>query len=251
MAKIPLRLDEIVDAAKLRRDMAALVGADGVERARKDVVQLLKDRMAQGRAVAEAMLMEDGGGTACAERLSHLMDEIIRALYDFAVAHVHRPKNAAERMAVIAVGGYGRGTLAPGSDIDLLFLLPAKQTPWAEKVAEYILYMLWDLGLKVGHATRNTDECMRLSRTDVTIRTSILEARYVWGDEALFDGLVERFDEEVVKDTGAEYVQAKLAERDERHAKGGDTRYLVEPNVKEGKGGLRDLHTLFWIGKYF
>jgi [protein-PII] uridylyltransferase len=251
MAKIPLRLDEIVDAAKLRRDMAALVGADGVERARKDVVQLLKDRMAQGRAVAEAMLMEDGGGTACAERLSHLMDEIIRALYDFAVAHVHRPKNAAERMAVIAVGGYGRGTLAPGSDIDLLFLLPAKQTPWAEKVAEYILYMLWDLGLKVGHATRNTDECMRLSRTDVTIRTSILEARYVWGDEALFDGLVERFDVEVVKDTGAEYVQAKLAERDERHAKGGDTRYLVEPNVKEGKGGLRDLHTLFWIGKYF
>ena len=111
--------------------------------------------------------------------------------------------------------------------------------------------MLWDLGLKVGHATRNSDECMRLSRTDMTIRTSILEARYMWGDEALFDGLVERFDEEVVKDTGAEYVQAKLAERDERHAKGGDTRYLVEPNVKEGKGGLRDLHTLFWIGKYF
>ncbi|MDF1601084.1 [protein-PII] uridylyltransferase [Mesorhizobium sp. YIM 152430] len=251
MAKIPLRLDEIVDGEKLRRDMAALVGSDGVDRARKAVVQLLKDRMAQGRAEAEKMLMEDGGGTACAERLSHLMDEIIRALYDFTVAHVHRQKGPAGQMAVIAVGGYGRGTLAPGSDIDLLFLLPAKQTTSAEKVAEYILYMLWDLGLKVGHATRNTDECMRLSRTDTTIRTSILEARYVWGDEALFDGLVERFDEEVVKDTGAEYVQAKLAERDERHAKGGDTRYLVEPNVKEGKGGLRDLHTLFWIGKYF
>ena len=111
--------------------------------------------------------------------------------------------------------------------------------------------MLWDLGLKVGHATRNIDECVRLSRSDITIRTSMLEARYLWGDSALFDDLVMRFDREVVKGTGAEYVHAKLAERDERHAKAGESRYLVEPNVKDGKGGLRDLHTLFWIGKYF
>ncbi|MBW7947698.1 MAG: bifunctional uridylyltransferase/uridylyl-removing protein, partial [Sphingomonadaceae bacterium] len=104
---------------------------------------------------------------------------------------------------------------------------------------------------KVGHATRNIDECIRLSRTDFTIRTSILEARFVTGDDRLFRALVERFDDEVVKDTGAEFVQAKLAERDARHAKAGESRYLVEPNVKEGKGGLRDLHTLFWIGKYY
>ena len=199
------------------------------------------------------MLIEDGGGTACAARLSHLMDEIIRALYDFAVAHIHRSKSPSrgERMAVVAVGGYGRGTLAPGSDIDLLFLLPSKQTPWGEQIGEYMLYMLWDLGLKVGHATRNIDECVRLSRSDITIRTSILEARFVWADEALFNQLIVRFDKEVVKGTGAEYVQAKLAERDERHAKAGESRYLVEPNIKDGKGGLRDLQTLFWIGKYF
>src|SRR5690606_18476412 len=80
--------------------------------------------------------------------------------------------------------------------------------------------------------------------------TSILEARFIWGDRALFDELVNRFDDKVVRDTAAEYVQAKLAERDERHAKAGESRYLVEPNVKDGKGGLRDLHTLFWIGKY-
>ena len=186
-------------------------------------------------------------------RLSHLMDEIIRALHDFAAdagpaTQRHAP---APRMAVVATGGYGRGTLAPGSDIDLLFLLPAKQTPWGEAVVEYMLYMLWDLGLKVGHATRNIDECVRQSRSDITIRTSILEARFLWAEEALYDQLIVRFDKEVVKGTGAEYVQAKLAERDERHAKAGDTRYLVEPNVKDGKGGLRDLHTLFWIGKYF
>ncbi|RUY00390.1 [protein-PII] uridylyltransferase, partial [Mesorhizobium sp. M7A.F.Ca.CA.004.04.1.1] len=216
-------------------------------------LQLLKGRLAEGRAIAERMLMDDGGGSACAARLSHLMDEIIRALYDFAVTHVYRVKNpsSAERMAVVAVGGYGRGTLAPGSDIDLLFLLPYKQTPWGEQTVEYMLYMLWDLGLKVGHATRNIDECLRLSRTDVTIRTSILEARFLWGEEKLYDELMLRFDHEVVRTTGPEYVQAKLAERDDRHAKAGESRYLVEPNVKDGKGGLRDLQTLFWIGKYF
>src|SRR5690606_6214553 len=138
-----------------------------------------------------------------------------------------------------------------GSDIDLLFLLPYKQTPWGEQVAEYVLYALWDLGLKVGHATRNIDECVRLSRTDMTIRTSVLEARHICGDGPLCEDLVARFDRDVVRNTGPEYVQAKLAERDDRHAKAGESRYLVEPNVKDGKGGLRDLHTLFWIGKYF
>ena len=252
MAKVPLKLDEIIDGRALLDEMIALAGKDAAG-ARPALIRLLKERVAEARDRAEAMLMADGGGTACAARLSHLMDEVIRALYAFAVDHVYHTRNpsAAERMAVVAVGGYGRGTLAPGSDIDLLFVLPYKQTPWGEQIVEYILYVLWDLGLKVGHATRNLDECMRLSRTDVTIRTSILEARFVSGDEAIYDTLVTRFDAEVVKDTGAEYVQAKLAERDERHAKGGESRYLVEPNVKEGKGGLRDLHTLFWIGKYY
>jgi [protein-PII] uridylyltransferase len=257
MLKVPLKLDQLVDGNALRQDLAALVGKEGGSGSatglRASVVSLLKERMAAGRTVAEAMLIEDGGGTACAERLSHLMDEIIRALYDFAAIHVYREANhsAAERMAVVAVGGYGRGTLAPGSDIDLLFLLPYKQTPWGEQIVEYMLYVLWDLGLKVGHATRNVNECLRLSRSDVTICTAILEARFLWGERPLFGDLMERFDKEVVKDTGPEYVQAKLAERDARHRKEGESRYVVEPNVKDGKGGLRDLHTLFWIAKYY
>lgn len=257
MAKISLKLDELIDGEALRREMTALTVAsagDGSGQVvRSGVLQLLKGRLAEGRRTAEAMLRDDGSGNACAARLSHVMDEIIRALYDFAATHVYRVKNpsTAERMAVVAVGGYGRGTLAPGSDIDLLFLLPYKQTPWGEQTVEYMLYMLWDLGLKVGHATRNIDECVRLSRTDITIRTSILEARFLWGEQKLYDELLLRFDHEVVRTTGPEYVQAKLAERDERHAKAGESRYLVEPNVKDGKGGLRDLQTLFWIGKYF
>jgi len=257
MAKIPLKLDEMIDGAQLRTYLTSLTigaGGDGSSpEIRARALALFKARILEGRRIAETMLMEDGGGTVCAARLSHLMDEIIRALYDFAATHVYRPKNrsVAERMAVVAVGGYGRGTLAPGSDIDLLFLLPYKQTPWGEQIVEYMLYMLWDLGLKVGHATRNVDECLRLSRSDITIRTAILEARFIWGEKALYDDMVARFDKEVVKSTGPEYVQAKLAERDERHRKAGESRYLVEPNIKDGKGGLRDLHTLFWIGKYF
>ncbi|WP_157014198.1 [protein-PII] uridylyltransferase [Mesorhizobium xinjiangense] len=257
MARIPLRLDRIVDGEALNRAMEALAAEYGGEAtgaaARSALLELLRRTLHDGRRTAETMLMADGGGTACAVRLSHLMDEIIRALYGFATRHVYRTQNpsAAERMAIVAVGGYGRGTLAPGSDIDLLFVLPYKQTPWGEQIIEFILYMLWDLGLKVGHATRNIEECIRLSRTDITIRTAVLEARYLWGDKALYAELIERFDREVVSSTGPEFVQAKLAERDERHRKAGESRYLVEPNVKDGKGGLRDLHTLFWIGKYY
>jgi [protein-PII] uridylyltransferase len=115
-----------------------------------------------------------------------MMDDIIRVLYDFAATHVYRSKNrsVAEHMTIVAVGGYGRGMLAPGSDIDLLFVLPYKQTPWGEQIIEYLLYMLWDAGLKVGHATRNIDECVRQSHADMTIRTSILEARYLWGEKS-------------------------------------------------------------------
>ena len=153
-------------------------------------------------------------------------------------------------MAVVATGGYGRGLMAPGSDIDLLFLLPYKQTAWGESIAEAILYCLWDMGLKVGHATRSIDECIRQAKADMTIRTAILEARFLLGDRKLFDELVTRFDKQVANGTASQFVTAKLAEREERHRRAGQSRYLVEPNVKDGKGGLRDLHTLFWIAKY-
>lgn len=256
MTKIPLKLDSLIDGDDLGRKLAALAeeGDPASKAIRARVLAAVKEQHVASRALAEAMLMEDGGGNACAVRLSHVMDVIIRALHDFAATHAIRGKRKAPAepgLTVVAVGGYGRGTLAPGSDIDLLFLLPAKPPACANEVAEYILYMLWDMGLKVGHATRNVEECVRLSRADVTIRTAILEARFLLGDQALFDELLTRFDKEVVSSTGPEYVQAKLAERDDRHAKAGESRYLVEPNVKDGKGGLRDLQTLFWIAKYF
>jgi len=250
-----LNLNQIVDPAELRKTLDAIAAKHGgaSTRARQDVLAEVKRVNALGRETARAMLFEDGGGTACAVRISHLQDVITAALYDYASHHVYRVENPSmsERLTVTAVGGYGRGTLAPGSDIDLLFVLPYKNTPWTEQIVEWILYILWDMGLKVGHATRNVDECIRLSRSDMTIRTAILEARFLCGELALFKNLGERFDNEVVEGTGPEFISSKLSERDERHRKAGDTRYLVEPNVKEGKGGLRDLNTLFWIAKYF
>ena len=173
-------------------------------------------------------------------------------LYDFTVKHAFYAQNPtdSEHIAVVAVGGYGRGALAPGSDVDLLFVLPYKQTAWGESVIEFMLYVLWDLGLKVGHATRSIDECIRLAKSDHTIRTAVLESRFVCGDEGLFDTLKVRFAKDVVTGTGRDFVEAKLEERARRHAGAGESRYLVEPNVKDGKGGLRDLHTLYWIAKY-
>src|SRR6195256_6540610 len=153
------------------------------------------------------------------------MDTIVEIAFKFAGSALYRSgdPSSSERMAVVAVGGYGRGMLAPGSDIDLLFLLPYKQTAWGESVAEAVLYALWDLGLKVGHSTRSVDECIRQARADMTIRTTLLEARFLLGDKKLFDELVTRFDKQIIQGTGPEFVAAKLAEREERHRRGGQS----------------------------
>jgi [protein-PII] uridylyltransferase len=181
-----------------------------------------------------------------------MTDGLISALFEFTTGTVYPRANptAGERMALVAVGGYGRAELAPHSDIDLLFLLPYKQNAYTEQVIEYILYLLWDIGFKVGQAIRSVDECMRLGKSDITIRTAMLETRLVAGEAELFETLRQRFRAEIAEGTGPAFVEAKLAERDERHKRTGDSRYVLEPNVKEGKGGLRDLHTLFWIAKY-
>src|ERR1700690_2950515 len=240
--------DERFDTARI----AAAVDALAEKHAgREDVfrtatAQLLKAEMIAARATAQAVLLKDRHGRRCAERLCFVQDEIIRILFSAATRHLYRSPvpSGAERMAVVATGGYGRGLMAPESDIDLLFILPYKQTAWGEQGAEAILYCLWAMGLKGGHAKRSVDECNRQGRGEMPIRNAILETRFLTGDRPLYDELVERFDSEVVQGTAAEFVTAKLAEREERHRRAGQSRYLVEPNVKDGKGGLRDLHML-------
>jgi [protein-PII] uridylyltransferase len=245
---------DLLDSAAIVADLKALaeIHAGRERELRAAVAQRLKSALTQARARAEELLLQERQGRRCAERLCRVQDEIIRILFEFAASELYPTQvpSQAERMAVIATGGYGRGLLAPGSDIDLLFIMPYKQTAWGESVAETLLYCLWDMGLKVGHATRSVNECIRQAKADMTIRTALLESRYLFGDAELYAELTARFEKEVVQGTAAEFVAAKLAEREERIRRAGQSRYLVEPNVKDGKGGLRDLHTLFWIAKY-
>ena len=241
------------DTKALRVELTGLFRANGKSpvTARPAILDRLKHLLKEARDAARANLEFDGKGRRCAEGLSHFQDELISLIYDYTTTHVYRTDNPsdAEHMAVIATGGYGRGLLAPGSDIDLLFLLPYKQTPWGESVVEYMLMILWDLGQKVGHATRTVDQCIKLANADMTIRTAILDQRLILGCRKLFDALQHRFAAEVVRGSASAFIDAKLAERDARHKRSGESRYLVEPNIKDGKGGLRDLHTLHWLAK--
>lgn len=223
------------------------------DKLRSQIITVLRKAMDEGRAEVKALFdARQANGSETVQANARVMDGVIGAMLDFVTSRVYPISNptAGERLTLVAVGGYGRGELAPFSDIDLLFIVPYKKTPHSEQVIEYVLYLLWDLGLKVGQAIRSVDECIRLAKSDVTIRTSVLETRLLWGDDGLYQELRRRFRKEVVTGTEADYVEQKLAERDARHQRMGDSRYVLEPNVKEGKGGLRDLHTLFWLTKY-
>ncbi len=243
----------VIDRRALAGAIADVVGAAGAKQARPQVVELLRGALASGRAeIAQRLLAHPSAGHDCAEAQAFLVDQLVRTIHDHVIADVYPSHNrtAGERLTIMAVGGYGRGEMAPHSDVDIAFVTPGKQTSWCEQVIEAMLYYLWDLGLKVGQSSRSLDDLVRMGRGDLTIRTALLEGRYVWGDQELFDEGRARFWNEVVAGTERQYVAEKLAERNDRHKRLGDSRYVVEPNVKEGKGGLRDLHTLYWIGKY-
>jgi [protein-PII] uridylyltransferase len=248
----------IIRRRALEESLAQLVEdvPTGADLPRPAVLALLREALAGGRAEIRRRFEEPGplknNGPAVLVATSFLMDQLIRVIFDFADGRAYPAANpsAAERLGVVATGGFGRGEMAPLSDIDLLFLRPYKQTPRGEQIVEFMLYLLWDLGLKVGHATRTVEESLRYAERDQTIRTALLEARYIWGDRELFDELMKGFTARMAAGDGRDFVEAKLSERDQRHGRMGDSRYVVEPNVKEGKGGLRDLHTLYWIAKY-
>ncbi|MGF1474784.1 MAG: [protein-PII] uridylyltransferase [Geminicoccaceae bacterium] len=216
------------------------------------LLPIAKETLARERQALRQDFEAGLPATDLVRRQADLIDDLVCGLLDQADQwrFHHSNPTAGERLVVLAVGGYGRAELAPGSDIDLLVLYPYKRTPRTEQLVEALLYSLWDLGLKVGHATRSLEECVRAARDDVSICTSVLENRLVWGDAAIAGTFRERLREEVVQGREASFIEAKLAERDERHRRTGDSRYLLEPNVKEGKGGLRDIQNLMWLGHF-
>jgi [protein-PII] uridylyltransferase len=248
-----LRQRDIIDRRALADRLAQAIAESGKPAADRSVLlPPLREALAAGRAEIRRRFETEGSARRTVREQSFLVDQLIRVLFDFVTGTAYPLANPTqgEKLAVVATGGYGRGEMAPFSDIDLLFLLPYKQTPHTEQVVEFLLYLLWDLGLKVGQAVRSVADCLRYAKADLTIRTALLEARYIWGEQALFDELKQRFDSEIVRGSAAQFVEAKLAERDARHIRVGDSRYQLEPNIKEGKGGLRDLHTLYWLAKY-
>jgi len=243
----------VIDRRDLVERIETVVAEHGSSKGRKHIVDLLRDAQDAGRLeIARRLVDKPSAGHEVAEAQAFLTDQLVRVIHDHVVAHVYPVSNRSkgERLTVMAVGGYGRGEMAPHSDVDIAFLTPIKNTPWCEQVIEAMLYFMWDLGMKVGHSSRSLDDMVRMSKSDLTIRTAMLEGRYVWGDQDLYEEARDRFWKDVVSGTERQFVAEKLAEREERHKRMGDSRYVVEPNVKEGKGSLRDLHTLYWIGKY-
>ncbi len=220
---------------------------------RSAVLAAMKQALADGRAEIRRRFFASRSiarGDECTEAYCFLIDQLIHILHDFAADHVHPPTDPARpgRLCIAAVGGYGRGDLAPYSDLDLLFLTAVAPSPRMTALIEYVLYMLWDLGLQVGHSTRSVAECLRQAQADHTVRTALLEARFIWGDQPLFRRLKHEY-AQYAQASASAFVEAKLAERDARHLKHGDSRYVLEPDIKDGKGGLRDLHSMYWIAK--
>lgn len=239
-ALLPMLQAQLADKQQPRDIRAATVAL--LSQARDAEMALIEARFASHpRAARETV-----------RAIATLTDAIVTAIHHVATTRLHpqSPLSDAERLAVLAVGGYGRAEMAPSSDVDLLFLTPWKMTPWAESVVESILYMLWDMNLKIGHSIRSIDDCLRLGAEDMTIRTSLVEHRLVAGHAPLAEELRDRLWSELFADTVPEFITAKLEERSARHRRQGGQRYVLEPNVKEGKGGLRDLQTLYWIAKY-
>lgn len=245
---------DIFDAANVATAIdTAIANCTDNAAKRKATVEVLKEARTAGMACIKTHFLQHPTASRPTKvAYAWLTDQVVETVFSVARHHLHPVSNPtqSERMALVAVGGYGRAEMAPGSDVDLLFLTPYKVTPWAESIVESMLYILWDLKLKVGHATRTIDDCLRLAREDFTIRTSLVEYRHLVGDRTLTTDLNTRLRGELFAGTAAEFIDAKLAERAERHRKQGGQRYVVEPNVKEGKGGLRDLQSLYWITKY-
>ncbi|MDA8051556.1 MAG: [protein-PII] uridylyltransferase [Rhodospirillales bacterium] len=198
-------------------------------------------------AVGERFERGEFSGLAAARRLAMLTDGLIRTIFAFALARSGAELD--QPLALVATGGFGRGVLAPSSDIDLLFLSAEEPTGPTRHVVEFLLYLLWDLGLRVGHATRSISDCLGVAAADLSVRTALLDARLLDGDTELFATFAARFRTECIEGALSNFLSGKAAERAARHQRFGESPFLVEPNVKEGRGGLRDLQTLYWMAK--
>lgn len=207
--------------------------------------ELLREAYGQARLVIRERFEAHGQPAETLAQSARLMDGMLELI----VETVGHRLGMMPPVSVVAVGGYGREELFPDSDIDILFLC-GEEAGRSEMFVQEVLYSLWDLGLTVGQSVRTVAETLAIAATDISLRTSLLDSRLVCGDEALFTALQAAFTDYRRDSNIADFIEAKLAERKARHLRGNDSRYVLEPNIKEGKGGLRDLQTLFWLAQY-
>jgi len=236
------------DAATVLSQALSDLRAGGAAPAREAVLSTFRRHLARiQQHVRDEFETYRMAGVEAAQRLSALTDGVVRVLFDHAVNEIAGPAALSDPVAIAATGGYGRSMLAPFSDVDLLFLAPDAPSPATLRVIEFMLYFMWDLGLKVGHATRSISQCLADAEEDLTIRTSLLDTRLLIGDAALFENFLAESAAANARAGAASFVAGKQAERQARHRRFGESAFLVEPNIKEGRGGLRDLQTQYWM----
>ncbi len=215
------------------------------QESRGQLISLFRETLEAGQKRLNRLHLAGASGQEIVEGRTQLVDAVLRRIHGLLNANP-----GTETFSLVATGGYGRGELAPYSDIDLLFLLPHEVSKQQEERVERMLYCLWDLGLDIGHAVRTIDECVQQARQDLEIRTSMLESRFLAGDEKLFKRYKKTLFNKVLEKNPAGFLRAKLIEQSKRHEKFGNTHFYLEPNIKENPGGLRDIQTFFWISKY-
>ncbi len=239
---------KIIARRELVAKAAALQGQIGSAEAwREGLAGLLRDAVASGRSEIQARFDRHKRGGVTVRESAFLLDQVLTFLVDSARNGQIVEDAVIDDLAVCAVGGYGRREVCPFSDVDVLFLTSAQPGAATKELIQFILYILWDLNFTVGHAVRSVEECVRAARSDWTIATNLLDHRLVYGNSRTAGRFRQQFRSKLVQRAGSGFVQAKVMERDRRHVRMGDTRYVNEPNLKEGKGGLRDLQLLRWI----
>jgi len=215
---------------------------------RQAFVLFMKEAHRKGREEIRKLHLDGAGGAEVVYRITAWTDAVLILLFDFAHTLTDR-KSGEVSCALLAIGGYGRGELNPYSDLDVMFLTRGGIDPVSRNLSENSLYLMWDLNLDIGHGIRSISDCVSLAASDIKAKTSLMESRFLAGDRNCFEDFLSASCTRILPRNAAAYLRTKIGDVHDRHKKFGGSLYMKEPHVKEGVGGLRDIHTAFWVAK--